>query len=261
MRIRHCVLTVLLGSALLGLAACNRVGGDWKSAQAADTSEAYQQFLQQHQDSEFATKAQERIRQLAEDREWQAASGQDTQEGYEQFLAQHAESKWAQEARARLENFQQAATAAAAPATAEAAPAVTGAAPEAAVAATAAAVKPAPPPKPAVAAQPVTAKAAPAKAPVAAKPAAKPIRVATVSGTHYAQLGAFSSRERAEQEWKTLHTRLGAELGALQPHYSTGKSGSQLLYRLQVGMTTPEQVSDLCARLKKRSQACIPSRG
>jgi hypothetical protein len=237
MRIRHCVSIVFLGSALLSLAACNRVGDDWKSAQAADTSESYQLFLQQHQDSEFATKAQERIRQLAEDREWQAASGQDTQEGYQQFLAQHAESKWAQEARARIENFQQAETAVAAPA----------------IAATAPAVVSGPAPEP-------TALTAPAKVAVA-KPATRPIRVATVSGTHYAQLGAFSSRERAEREWQTLHTRLGAELGSLQPHYSTGKSGSQLLYRLQVGVASAQQLVDLCARLKKRSQACIPSRG
>ena len=86
-------------------------------------------------------------------------------------------------------------------------------------------------------------------------------RVASVSDMRYAQLGAFSTRERAEQEWKSLHSRLGAELGSLQPHYSTGKSGSQLLYRLQVGMANPQQVMDLCAKLRKLSQACIPSRG
>jgi hypothetical protein len=245
---------------LLGLAACNRVGDDWKTAQAADTAEAYQAFVQQHQDSEFAAKAQERIRQLAEDREWQAASGQDSKEGYEQFLAQHADSKWALEARARLDNF---AAAAATPATTEAAPvadAVATPAPAVAVAAAPAPQeKPAPQAKPAVV-TPSVAKAEPAK-PAAAKPTAKPIRVASVSGMRYAQLGAFSSRERAEQEWKSLHSRLGTELGSLQPHYSTGKSGSQLLYRLQVGMASSEQVVDLCSRLKKRSQACIPSRG
>ena len=106
-----------------------------------------------------------------------------------------------------------------------------------------------------------TAESKPAAAKSAAKPAEKPIRVASVGGTHYAQLGAFSSRERAEQEWKTLHSRHGAELGALQPHYSTGKSGSQLLYRLQVGMSSSQQVVELCAKLRKVSQACIPAHG
>ena len=265
MRIRHCVLTALLGTALLGLAACNRAADDWKTAQAADTSEAYQQFLKQHQDSEFATGARARMGQLAEDREWQAASGQDTQEGYEQFLAQHADGKWSQEARARIENFRQSASTPAS-AVADAAPAVAAAAP-AATPTTAAPVAPAAAPAkaaPAPASSPSKAAAAPAAAPskaaAAAKPADKPIHVATVSGSHYAQLGAYSTRERAEQEWKSLRTRLGAELGSLQPHYTTGKSGSQLLYRLQVGMASAEQVADLCARLRKHSQACIPAK-
>jgi cell division septation protein DedD len=271
MRIRDRVLTVLLAGALLGLAGCNRVGDDWKSAQAADTTEGYQQFLQQHQDSEFATKAQERIRQLSEDREWQAASGQDTPEGYQQFLAQHADSKWAQEARARLENFQAGGAAGAVPTADSPVAAATTGAGGAATSATAAATAPAP-----VEQAPVTAKASakasakaepagaePAKAPPAARtpaPAKAPTRVASVAGTQYAQLGAFSSRERAEQEWKTLQSRFGAELGPLQPHYASGKNGSQAVYRLQVGVATSEQVTELCARLKKRSQDCIPVR-
>ena len=276
MRIRRCVLTVLLGGMLLGLAGCNRVANDWKTAQAADTTEAYQQFVQQHQDSEFAEKAQARMRQLAEDREWQAASGQDTKEAYEQFLAQHADSKWAQEAHARLDNFQQGA-ATAPPATGDASPATpavvasqpaAAAATAAPAAAPAAAVAQAAPPaseKPAAAksateSKPVAAKAAASTAKSATKPATKTAHAASASGKHYAQLGAFSSRQRAEQEWKKIHARLGAELGSLQPHYSASKSGSQQLYRLQVGLASPQQVVELCAKLKKHSQSCIPVR-
>lgn len=269
MRIRHSVLAVVLGAALLGLAGCNRVDSDWKTAQAADTTEAYQQFLQQHQDSEFATQAQARMRQLAEDREWQAASGQDTKEAYEQFLAQHADSKWAQEAHARLDNFQQATAAspaAAEPAEATADPAVVANAPESVTAPPAAApAVPVAEARPKQSASTATAKPAAkntvAKKPAPAKQADKPLRVASVSGMRYAQLGAFSSRERAEQEWKSLQSKLGAELGSLKPHYSTAKSGSQLRYRLQVGPSTPQQVADLCAKLRKHAQACIPARG
>jgi len=258
MRIRHCVLTVLLGGMLLGLAGCNRVANDWKTAQAADTTEAYQQFVQQHQDSEFAEKAQARMRQLAEDREWQAASGQDTKEAYEQFLAQHADSKWAQEAHARLDNFQQGA-ATAPPATGDASPATPAvvASQPAAAAATAA---PAAAPAAAVAQAAPPASEKPAAAKSATKPATKTAHAASASGKHYAQLGAFSSRQRAEQEWKKIHARLGAELGSLQPHYSASKSGSQQLYRLQVGLASPQQVVELCAKLKKHSQSCIPVR-
>ena len=41
-----CLLAIILGT--LALAGCNRESADWKSATAADTAEAYQQFLQQH---------------------------------------------------------------------------------------------------------------------------------------------------------------------------------------------------------------------
>ena len=260
MRIRHSRWTVVVGGVLLGLAGCNRVASDWKTAQAADTTESYQQFLQQHQDSEFAAQAQTRMRQLTEDREWQAASGQDTKEAYEQFLAQHADSKWAQEAHARLENFQP--TGATAPAPLASAASVPAAAP--APAPTTEVVKPAPP----VAAKPDAAKsaskpaAAAAKPPVKtpAKPAEKSAHAAGTNGQHYAQLGAFSSRARAEEKWKTIHAQFASELGSLKPHYSSSKSGSQVLYRLQVGLASSQQVLDLCAKLKKRSQVCIPVR-
>ena len=280
MRIRHSVLCVLACTTLFGLSACNRVADDWKTVQATDTSEAYQQFLKEHADSEFAAKAQERVKQLAEDREWQAASGTDTKEGYEQFLAQHADSKWASEARTRLDNFQQAAGTTAADAPAVAANDTTAAAPESAAGAAVpagsaptAVERPAPAKPAVVAANEGAAKLA---KPAAAAPAApartasakatppkgdKPLRVASIAaGSHYAQLGAFSSRERAEQEWKSLHGRF-EELAALQPHYSTGKSGSQLVYRLQVGVASDQKVQDLCAKLKKRSQDCVPARG
>jgi len=277
MRIRHSVLCVLACTTLFGLSACNRVADDWKTAQATDTSEAYQQFLKEHADSEFAAKAQERVKQLAEDREWQAASGTDTKEAYEQFLAQHADSKWASEARTRLDNFQQAAGATTADAPAVAANDTTTASPGSAAGAAVpagsgpTAVERPAPAKPAVAAanegasQPAkAAAAAPARTATAkATPpkSDKPVRVASIAGgSHYAQLGAFSSRERAEQEWKSLHGRF-EELGALQPHYTTGKSGSQLVYRLQVGVASEQKVQDLCAKLKKRSQGCVPARG
>src|ERR1700687_3877754 len=100
-----CLVAIVLGA--LALAGCNRESADWKSATAADTAEAYQQFLQQHPKSANAVQAQARIQQIAADRDWQAAGRGDTRDAYEQFLAQHADSKWAQEARIRIENFAQ----------------------------------------------------------------------------------------------------------------------------------------------------------
>jgi hypothetical protein len=92
----------------------------------------------------------------------------------------------------------------------------------------------------------------------AAKGAVKTADVST--GMVYAQLGAFSSRARAEAGWQKLHGSV-ADLASLKPHYSVAKSGSENVYRLQVGVKTREQALTLCATLRKRSLACIPASG
>jgi hypothetical protein len=104
---------------VLAVAGCSHEGADWKAASSADTSEAYQQFLQQHPISANAAQARTRIQQLQEVRDWQAAGAADTRDAYVQFLASHPDSQWAQEARIRIENFAQSGT----PAAANAAPA------------------------------------------------------------------------------------------------------------------------------------------
>jgi hypothetical protein len=97
---------VLLTAVVFPIAGCSHVGEDWKAAQAADTTEAYQDFLRQHPDRSTAWPPRRTCRQLAEDRDWQQASKADTLDAYQQFVAVHADGKWAQEARVRIENFQ-----------------------------------------------------------------------------------------------------------------------------------------------------------
>lgn len=258
MRTSRLLPIAVAAAAVLVLGGCSRVKDDWKAAQGADTSEAYQDFMQQHPDSEFAVQAQARLKQLAEDRDWQQAASTDTLEAYEQFVAQHADSKWAQEARVRIENFNLAAggqAAAPAPAeggaTAPVAPGVSGGAAGAAppnVVTTPpppAAAKPVPAPKPAAAPKP------------APKPTAKPAAAPAASGSHYVQLGAFSTRARAEADWRTLQARHAAELAGLKPHYAAGKSQGKPVVRLQVGLASEQRAEALCARLKKHGQACV----
>jgi cell division protein FtsN len=257
---------VLLTLVTLALGACSRVKEDWKAAQAADTTEAYQDFLKQHPDSEFGVAAQERVRQLAEDRDWQAAAKADTLDAYQQFVAAHADGKWAQEARVRIENFQlsgggQAPAAAvgadgSAPGTAPAVASTggTGAASTAAVAGAAAAAA-----KPAATAS--TAKAATASSTHSASathPATHASSASTKStGKHYAQLGAYSSKSGAEAAWHQISGKFPTQLKSLQPHYSS-TSGTKPLVRLQVALPTSERVHELCSELKRQSQACIP---
>lgn len=208
----------LLCVALLSVAGCSRVSSDWKAAQQADTSEAYQEFLHQHPDSEFTGQAQARVKQLAEDRDWQQAAQAGTLDAYQQFLAQHADSKWAQEARVRIENLQQQA-AAPPPPTANAAPMPSPLAP-----------------------------AAPAKHQAAAEPKD------SGKAHHEAQLGAYATKARAESAWKRLEVKFPTQLKGLTPHYVAGTYHGKSVYRLRVATKSPTK---LCSALKKKSQACV----
>ncbi len=87
------------------LVACSGERRDWRSAEAADTVEAYDQFIARHPESERTEQARARLAQLSEEREWQRASTANTPQSYRAFLAQHPNGKWAGEARIRLESF------------------------------------------------------------------------------------------------------------------------------------------------------------
>lgn len=241
---------VLLTVITLALAACSRVKEDWKAAQSADTTEAYQDFLRQHPDSEFGVAAQERVRQLAEDRDWQQAAKADTLDAYQQFVAAHADGKWAQEARVRIENFQLSGGGqppAAAPGTEGAAGAPAAVAAAGAAAATSAGA----------AAKPKAASAAKPKPASASKPSPHGSTAASSTARHYAQLGAYSSKASAEAAWHKLSARFPTQLKSLQPHYSA-TSGAKPLVRLQVALPTSERAHQLCTELKQQSQPCIP---
>jgi hypothetical protein len=239
---------------LLALSACSHVGADWKQAQAADTPEAYQEFLRLHADSEFSVRAQERVKQLAEDRDWQAAAAADSLDAYQQFVATHADGKWAQEARVRIENFQLGTQPAAAAPGSVAATLAGGPPPSPGYPAPAPAAKPAVVAKAPAASSPGP-KSPTAKAPVAAH---KPVASAKAAhGTHNAQLGAFGSRASAVAAWEKLSARYSGELGGLQPRYSTGKSGGKPIVRLQVRVGSAQQVRELCTKLKHQKQPCV----
>src|SRR5215475_9619448 len=85
-------LTLLaLLAALAG--GCSREQQDWRSAEAADTREAYGRFVELHPDSELAPQARGRIEQLAEESDWAHATQLATPEGYRAFLTQHPTGK------------------------------------------------------------------------------------------------------------------------------------------------------------------------
>jgi sporulation related protein len=131
-------LVTLFAVSLLILAGCSREKSDWRSAQAADTAESYEQFIAGHPDSTLVATARERLAQLAEEKDWRIAAEADTREAYEQFIAQYPSGKWAREAHVRIDNFAASGPgAAAAPAAAGEGAAVPGVAPPAATSAVA----------------------------------------------------------------------------------------------------------------------------
>ena len=78
---------------------------DWRSAQRADTLEAYQSFVDGHPDSQYVAVAERRIVELTEDRDWRIANERDSAESYRSFINAYPRGRWANEAKVRLQNF------------------------------------------------------------------------------------------------------------------------------------------------------------
>ena len=230
-----CTVTVLAAV----LSGCSREKEDWRSAQAADTAAAYEQFLKEHPASEQAAGATTRRTQLAEEEDWQRAATEDSLQAYQQFLTRHEQGKWAQEARIRVENF------AIADPNAPPADSPAAAMADLAKAGTAA--------TPATDVAPEPARPAAAKPPAAKPPAAKPAAAA-------AQLGAFSTAAAAESQWQQIAGRHKKELAGLEHRVVTGKTASGTVHRLQVPVADEAAARHLCEQLKAVGQACVLGR-
>lgn len=238
--------TAALIAALLAVAACSAEQQDWRAAEAAGTSEAYQHFLEQHPESELAAKARERVADFLEERDWSQASGIGSADAYRGFLAAHPNGRWAQEARIRIESYALGSIPRMAPqAPGQTASRATGVN----ILRLASASAPAPTP----AAVGPAAVAAMASA-VGASPAAR-----STSVSRYAvQLGAFGSQASADREWQRLQSRFGTQLSGLSAQVVPAGTSSGQLYRLQASAAGEAQARAICDSLKAQSQACVP---
>ncbi len=219
-------LVTLFAIPLLALTACSRESSDWRSAQAADTAESYEQFISAHPDSTRIASARERLAQLAEEKDWRSAAEVDTLEAYQRFVEQYPAGRWAKEARTRLDNF---ATGAAA--------ATVGSLNAATPAAAATGEDP-----------PQTGSAVPEAAPATPDSA---------SGFGV-QLGAFSTAERANDEWKKLQADANGMLDGLSPRVVVGEVGGKTIYRLQAEVRDEAQARAICGGLKVAKKPCVP---
>jgi cell division protein FtsN len=215
-------LVTLFAIPLLALSACSREKSDWRSAQAADSPESYQQFIAAHPDSSLIATARERLSQLAEEKDWRSAAEADTLDAYQQFLAQYPGGKWAREAQVRIDNF------AAAPA------AVVGSGPA-----------------------PSSVTAPPAPGAGASVPDSAAAEAPLTSGFGV-QLGAFSSAERANAEWKMLQGAASGTLDGLSPRVVVGEASGKTIYRLQAEVRDEAQARAICGGLKVANKPCVP---
>jgi cell division protein FtsN len=236
---------------LLGMAGCSRQQSDWEKTRAANTTDAYEQFIKKYPSGEFTAQAQARVKDLYEESDWQKARDADTQEAYQAFLKQHPEGKWTEEARIRVENF----TLAQAPSNAP-------------PAGTETANTPGNPPagSSTTAAPPSSAKpSAAAPAPVPTPPTGSPAKVAksaatpaSTAGSYGIQLGAFkSSADAANQRWAHLDKAYPKLLAGLSPTVAPKKTASGTLHRLQVAGLTEKHARAICSSLKAQSQPCV----
>jgi hypothetical protein len=285
------VVAVMLIAAML--AGCSREKIDWKSAEAADTVEAYDHFLQRHPDGELSTQARARVAQLNEARDWKKASAADTADAYRQFLAQHENGKWAGEARIRVENFALDGTAsgplrpsttadgastASASAAAEPQPGAFGPrknagdsrspAPPTMPASSPATTAPAPQPAPAhvattsalakSSATPTSPAPKPVAAPAATGPSVTPKQPSADSASEFGiQLGAFRSQQAALSDWKRIQGRFDSDLHGLFAQAVPIQQASGQLFRLQAPVGKEARARAICASLARQSQPCL----
>jgi cell division septation protein DedD len=244
MRTLKRTLVVVTIATCVGLSGCSRESRDWRSAQAADSLESYDHFLELHPDSELAAQARARLLQLTEERDWQRASSGDTADAYKQFLNQHPSGKYSAEARIRAENFAlegqplNAAVSSSAPVM-PARPAMAASSPSATTTVNAAAVN--------------HSESTSAGSTASAGSAS----VSTGSNDFGIQLGAFSNEEKAQAEWQRLQGAFENELGPLRSHLVPVTTVAGNLFRLQAVVEDEARARAVCAALAEKSQACV----
>ena len=243
----------------LALAACSSEQQDWRSAEAADTTEAYARFIEQHPDSELARQARDRVHQLAEERDWQRTSSDGTLEAYRGFLAHYPTGRYSQEARIRIESAALGSIPRIAPQT----PEVRDAPPsgvkllQLAIAARS--------PQPGVIDRSgetmrAGALAQPGEAAQPAEGAAgqQPARLDPAAVGYAVQLGAFGTQASADREWQRLQNHFAAQLAGFTPRVVAADTSTGELYRLQVAAAGERQARALCDSLRQQSQSCVP---
>lgn len=224
-------VTIAIGAS----SGCSQRQQDWEAARAANTAEAYEQFVKSYPDGEFAAQARARATDLHELSAWRDAVADNTLEAYREFVRRYPDGRMSDDARIRIESF-----------------ALNASTPAAAV----------PPAESPPVTMPAPGPGAAASAPAASRqslvtPAAAP-SPAPATGAYRIQLGAFAGGEKqAMAEWRRLEREHPRLLTGLTPSIRLATTTSGHLYRLQAGTTDEARARAICARLKAAGQACV----
>jgi cell division septation protein DedD len=234
------------------VSACSNPEADWEKTEAEHTEAAYQAFLDKYPEGEWAQKAQAQLDAIRDTRDWEHAQTSDAIEAYNNYLLAHPTGAYMGEARQRITELET-----------EAAWAVAQGAgtreaiedflvrypdsPQAEQARTQlAAMSPPPPPPPEP--KPAATKAKPTTKPAPAKAAALP------TGGYRVQVGAFSSREKAQSEKSRVEKRYGNVVGTLSIE---NPAGADRVWRVKSAGLTEAAARSACQKLKSSGQECV----
>jgi hypothetical protein len=95
---------------------------------------------------------------------------------------------------------------------------------------------------------------APAPAPAAPKPGAAP--AAPAAGGVGVQVGAFSSKDKAEMAWTQLGSKAGGALSGVSHRVVQGTAEAGTVYRLQAVAPDAAAAQALCGKLKASGISC-----
>lgn len=97
---------------------------------------------------------------------------------------------------------------------------------------------------------------APAPAPAASAPKAGAAPAAAPSGGVGVQVGAFSSKDKAEAAWTQLGTKAGGALSGVSHRVVQGTAEAGTVYRLQAVAPDAGAAQTLCSKLKAAGISC-----
>jgi cell division septation protein DedD len=239
-------------AALAVIAGCSNPEADWQKAEAQNTEAAYQAFLDKHPEGEWAQKAQAQLDAIKDTRDWENAQTSDAIEAYNNYLLAHPTGAYMGEARQRITELETEAAwrdaqAAGTKESLEDFLVRYADSPQAEQARTQlAAMSPPPPPTP----EPNS--AAPAKKP--ASGTAKSASATPPKGAWRVQMGAFSTRDKAQAEKSRIEKRFSNITGPLS---ISSPSGADKLHRVRTAGMTESAARAACRKLRSSGQDCM----